>query len=130
MIGHILGQKNSLYYMNDTYTPKRIKLHKNKKTIEVSFPDGKIFLLTANYLRVFSPSAEVKGHNGGEGVLILGKEDVEIKDIEPIGLYAIKLIFNDGHNTGIYTWQIIYELGINFEKNWKRYLERIKKIGR
>ena len=116
--------------MNDTHIPKRIKLHKNKKKLEVIFPDGKVFLLTAKYLRVFSPSAEVKGHHGGEGALVLGKEDVEITDIKPIGLYAIKLIFNDGHNTGIYTWQFIYELGINFDKNSKRYLERTRKIGR
>ena len=116
--------------MNETPVLQRIKLLKRDKKIEASFLDGNIFLLSCTYLRVFSPSAEVRGHHGGENILVTGKEDVQINEIEPVGSYAIRLIFDDGHNTGIYTWPFIYDLGINYQKNWKRYKDRIANIGK
>jgi DUF971 family protein len=92
--------------------------------LEVSFDDGSHFELTFEYLRVFSPSAEVKGHGGGEGVLQLGKENVGISAVEPVGNYALRLIFDDGHDTGLYSWSLLHELGRSSQVNWARYRER------
>ena len=90
----------------------------------MSFDDGSRFELTFEYLRVFSPSAEVKGHGGGEGVLQLGKQNVGIRAVEPVGNYALRLIFDDGHDTGLYSWTLLHELGRNRQAHWARYLER------
>ena len=90
----------------------------------MSFDDGSRFELTFEYLRVFSPSAEVKGHGGGEGVLQLGKQNVGISAVEPVGNYAVRLIFDDGHDTGLYSWTLLHELGRNRQAHWARYLER------
>ncbi len=90
----------------------------------MSFDDGARYELTFEYLRVFSPSAEVKGHGGGEGVLQLAKQNVGISAVEPVGNYALRLIFDDGHDTGLYTWSLLHELGRNAQANWARYLER------
>lgn len=95
----------------------------------MQFEDGASFELSAEYLRVHSPSAEVKGHGGGEGLLVVGKEGVNIDRIEPVGRYAVRLVFDDGHDTGLYTWPILYELGTKYEANWRRYLERLEKAG-
>jgi DUF971 family protein len=92
--------------------------------LEVSFDDGSHFELPFEYLRVFSPSAEVKGHGGGEGVLQLGKQNVGIRAVEPVGNYALRLVFDDGHDTGLYSWSLLLELGRNLAANWARYLER------
>jgi DUF971 family protein len=104
--------------------PIDIKLRTQSRLLEVSFDDGAHFELPFEYLRVFSPSAEVKGHGGGEGTLQLGKEQVGISGFEPVGNYALRLFFDDGHNTGLYSWSVLYRLGAEREANWARYLER------
>jgi DUF971 family protein len=92
--------------------------------LEVVFDDGSKFELTFEYLRVFSPSAEVRGHGGGEGILQLGKHNVGISAVEPVGNYAVRLLFDDGHDTGLYSWSLLHDLGRNARANWARYLER------
>lgn len=104
--------------------PAEIKLRKASRVLEVSFADGSRFQLPFEYLRVHSPSAEVKGHGPGQEVLVLGKESVGVRAIEPVGQYAVKLVFDDGHDTGLYTWKYLYELGREKEANWSRYLAR------
>ena len=110
-------------------TPVEIKLRKASRLIAVQFDDGRSFDLPFEYLRVFSPSAEVKGHGPGQDVLQTGKKDVEITKIEPIGHYAIRLVFDDGHDTGLYTWKYLYELGEQQPENWRSYLDRLKAAG-
>ena len=105
-------------------TPTDIKLRTASRLLEVQFDDGTRYQLPFEYLRVFSPSAEVKGHGGGEGVLQLGKQDVGISRLEPIGNYALRLHFDDGHNTGLYSWTLLHELGRDREANWARYQQR------
>ena len=94
-----------------------------------SFDNGEKFSYPAEYLRVYSPSAEVQGHGPGEEVLQVGKEEVNIAHIEPVGNYAICLHFDDEHNTGIYSWETLYKLGVNYQQNWQRYLARLKAAG-
>ena len=106
--------------------PLQIQLHKQSRLLEIAFENGDCFKLDCEYLRVYSPSAEVMGHGPGEGVLQVGKEDVNIVSIEQVGNYAVKLIYDDGHSSGIYTWDYLHELGANHEKYWRRYLERLK----
>jgi DUF971 family protein len=101
-----------------------IRLRRASRVLEVSFADGSRFELPFEYLRVHSPSAEVKGHGPGQEVLVLGKENVGIRAVEPVGQYAVKLVFDDGHDTGLYTWKYLHELGREREANWARYLER------
>jgi DUF971 family protein len=101
-----------------------IKLRSKSRVLEVSFEDGSRFELPFEYLRVHSPSAEVKGHGPGQEVLVLGKENVGIQAVEPVGQYAVKLVFDDGHDTGLYTWKYLYELGREQTVNWARYLQR------
>jgi DUF971 family protein len=105
-------------------TPTDIKLRTASRLLEVHFDDGTRYELPFEYLRVFSPSAEVKGHGGGEGVLQLGKENVGISRLEPIGNYALRLHFDDGHNTGLFSWALLYELGRDRVANWARYQQR------
>ena len=109
--------------------PTEIHLHKQSRVLDITFADGKKFNYPAEYLRVHSPSAEVQGHGPGEEVLQVGKEAVNIAHIDPVGNYAICLHFDDEHNTGIYSWETLYRLGVNYEQNWKRYLERLKTAG-
>jgi DUF971 family protein len=109
--------------------PTDIKLRTQSRILDVRFDDGSHFELPFEYLRVFSPSAEVKGHTLGEGILQTGKEDVGISGIEPVGNYALRLNFNDGHNTGLYSWSLLYELGVDRDANWARYLERCAEAG-
>jgi len=109
--------------------PTEIKLHQVSKILEIAFDDGENFQLSCEYLRISSPSAEVRGHGPGQETLQLDKEEVNITSIEPVGTYAVKLFFDDGHNTGLYTWKILYELGANFEYNWQNYLQRLKDAG-
>ena len=109
--------------------PTNIRLRTGSRLLEVSFSDGATYQLSVEYLRVFSPSAEVKGHGGGEGILQTGKERVGVTAIEPVGNYAIRLVFDDGHNTGLYSWSLLHELGRDREKNWARYLERCREAG-
>ena len=109
--------------------PTQINLHKLSRVLELSFEDGSHFKLPAEYLRVYSPSAEVQGHGPGQDVLQIGKEDVGIDKIEPVGNYAICLHFDDEHNTGIYSWELLYNLGQNQERLWKEYVDELEKAG-
>jgi DUF971 family protein len=109
--------------------PLEIKLRTESRLLEVRFDDGSHFEMPFEYLRVFSPSAEVKGHGGGEGTLQTGKEAVNIVGVEPIGNYALRLVFDDGHNTGLYSWSLLHELGAKAATNWARYLERCAAAG-
>lgn len=108
--------------------PKKIHLNRAAKTLQVTFADAE-YSLPAEYLRVFSPSAEVRGHGPGEGVLVSGKMHVGIEHAEASGRYAVRLVFDDGHDTGIYTWDYLRELGENFAGNWNDYLERLRRAG-
>lgn len=109
--------------------PTEINLHQKSRVLEISFDDGAHFELPCEYLRVYSPSAEVQGHGPGEGVLQVDKEDVNIKHIEPVGNYAVQIYFDDEHSTGIYSWDTLYKLGANLEKNWQDYLNRLREAG-
>ena len=102
-----------------------IKLRQRSRVLEVSFDDGSRFELPFEYLRVHSPSAEVRGHREGEGVLVLGKQNVGVRGIEPIGQYAVRLIFDDGHDTGLFTWKYLHELGTQRAQKWSEYLARV-----
>src|ERR1700751_6412170 len=101
-----------------------IKVRSKSRLLEVSFSAGSRFELPFEYLRVHSPSAEVKGHGPGQEVLVLGKEKVAITTIEPVGQYAVKLVFDDGHDTGLYTWKDLHELGREAAEKWARSLPR------
>ena len=109
--------------------PTDILHHQKTRSLEITFNNGDQFILACEYLRVSSPSAEVLGHGPGQEVLQVGKKDVNIQHIEPVGHYALKLTFTDGHDTGIFSWDYLWSLGNNFEKNWSDYLERLKKNG-
>jgi DUF971 family protein len=98
--------------------------------LEISFEDGRNFRLPFEFLRVYSPSAEVRGHGPGQEVLQAGKRDVSIRSVEPVGVYAVKLTFSDGHDTGIFSWDYLYELGTKQESNWKSYLARLEQAGK
>lgn len=110
--------------------PTEIRLRRTSRLLEVSFSDGSRFELPFEYLRVHSPSAEVKGHGPGQEVLVLGKENVGIRAVEPVGQYAVKLVFDDGHDTGLYTWKYLAELGREQAQKWARYLERRAQLPR
>jgi DUF971 family protein len=105
--------------------PVEIKLHQKSRVLEISFDDGKNYRMSCEYLRVHSPSAEVRGHGPGQEVVQAGKMDVEIVAIEPIGNYAVKLVFSDGHDTGLYSWDYLYSLGEDQPRLWQRYLEKL-----
>jgi len=105
-----------------TPTPTEINLHRVSKVLEVTFDDDSNYKLTAEYLRVFSPSAEVMGHGPGQRQVPVGKEEVNIDKIEPVGNYAILIHFDDGHSTGIFSWETLYNLGSNFDELWKQYI--------
>jgi DUF971 family protein len=109
--------------------PTDITLHKQSRELEVVFEDGYQKRLPCEYLRVFSPSAEVQGHGPGQEVLVFGKEQVNIERIDPVGNYAVRLVFDDGHDTGIYTWENLYKLAAQFEENWQSYLARLEEAG-
>ena len=109
--------------------PTELQLHQASKVLEVSFDDGSRFELSCEYLRIHSPSAEVKGHGPGQEVLQVNKEDVNITRIEPVGNYAVRLHFDDGHHTGLYTWEYLYELGANKDDYWQKYLDALAAAG-
>jgi len=113
----------------DDPTPTEILLHQKSRVLEIAFSDGKRFRLTCEFLRVYSPSAEVRGHGPGQEVLQVGKKDIAIKGIEPVGSYAVTLTFSDGHDTGIYSWDYLYELGANYVALWGRYVNRMEAAG-
>ena len=110
----------------NTVRPTDLKLHQKSRVLEITFDDGAHYRLSAEYLRVHSPSAEVRGHGPGQEVLQTGKEGVNIAQIEPIGTYAVLLHFDDGHATGIYSWDLLYHLGSRYDELWNQYLERLK----
>ena len=113
----------------DAPTPTEILLHRKSRVLEIAFSDGKRFRLPCEFLRVYSPAAEVRGHGPGQEVLQVGKRDVEITELDPVGAYAVRPIFSDGHDTGIYSWDYFYTLGINQDEMWRRYLQRIADAG-
>lgn len=112
----------------DIPVPTDIRLDPSRCLLTVVYNDGVSFSLTSEYLRVFSPSAEVRGHGGG-GTLQVGKEDVTITNIVPVGNYAVRLVFSDGHNSGLFTWKVFHELGRDEAQNWQDYLERLAQAG-
>ncbi|MBK6677259.1 MAG: DUF971 domain-containing protein [Rhodocyclaceae bacterium] len=112
-----------------TPIPTEIKLHKQSRLMEISFADGANFKLPFEYLRVHSPSAEVRGHGPGQETLQTGKRNVDIAGVEAVGNYAIKPVFSDGHDTGIYSWDLLYDLGVNQESYWQAYLARLAAAG-
>ena len=109
--------------------PTDIKLHQRSNMLEITFDDGSRFELSCEYLRTHSPSAEVRGHGPGQEVLQTGKENVSITGIEPVGTYAVVLNFDDGHHTGIYSWDTLHDLGVNKDKYWASYLKRLDEAG-
>lgn len=110
-------------------TPKRLLLHRKSRCLEVVYSDADRFRLPFEYLRVFSPSAEVRGHATREPILVPGKREVMITGIEPVGRYAVRLLFDDGHNTGLYSWSVLDELIRNHDRYWARYLQRLAQAG-
>ena len=113
-----------------TPRPTEINLHQKSRMLDVVFEDGRKYSLPVEYLRVFSPSAEVRGHGPGQEVLQEGKREVDINAIEPVGVYAVKFVFSDGHDTGIYSWDYLYDLGAKLDSNWKNYLARLAQAGK
>ena len=114
--------------MSDTPKPTNINLHQKSRVLEISFDDGNSYELSCEYLRVYSPSAEVRGHGPGEEVLQFGKKDVNITNIEPIGSYGVCLHFDDNHDTGIYSWEWLDHLGKNQQGLWNEYLDKLEQV--
>ena len=114
---------------SDSLVPTNIVHHQKSRSLEITFNNEDQFLLSCEYLRVYSPSAEVRGHGPGQEVLQIGKKEVNIRHIEAVGHYALKLTFTDGHDTGIYSWDYLWSLGTAYEVNWSEYLDRLKKAG-
>jgi DUF971 family protein len=113
----------------DKPTPTEIKLHQKSRVLEISFSDGSSFELPYEFLRVHSPSAEVRGHGPGQEVLQVGKKDVDILSLEPVGSYAVQPHFSDGHGSGIYSWDYLFDLGTNRQPLWQTYLKRLEAAG-
>jgi len=112
-----------------TPQPTEIKLHQASRVLEIAFADGRTFRLPYELLRVYSPSAEVRGHGPGQETLQTGKRDVTITNVESVGHYALRPTFSDGHDTGIYSWDYLYDLGIRQDELWRRYIERLGEAG-
>jgi DUF971 family protein len=109
--------------------PTEIKLHQQSRMLEIAFDDGFTFQLSYEFLRVYSPSADVAGHGPGQEVLQVGKKDVGISELVPVGSYAVQINFDDGHDTGLYTWENLYRLGKNQAALWQDYLDRLAAAG-
>jgi DUF971 family protein len=112
-----------------TPQPTELKLHQASRVLEIAFADGQSFKLPYEFLRVYSPSAEVRGHGPGQETLQAGKRNVTIQDVEPIGHYAVRPMFSDGHDTGIYSWDYLYDLGERQDELWRRYLDKLDAAG-
>jgi DUF971 family protein len=110
-------------------TATAIRMRRQSRLLEVDFDDGMRYELPFEYLRVYSPSAEVRGHGPGQETLQLGKHEVGLRRIEAVGNYAVKLVFDDGHDTGLYTWGYLYELGVTRADRWQHYLDRLQQLG-
>ena len=115
--------------MPEAAFPTEIKLHQKSRVLEISFSDGRAFRLPYEFLRVHSPSAEVRGHGPGQEVLQVGKRQIEIRTLDPVGSYAVQPVFSDGHATGIYSWEYLYELGEKQDKMWRDYLAKLEAAG-
>ena len=109
--------------------PRTVTLHQASRVLEIAYADGRTFRLPCEYLRVYSPSAEVRGHGPGQETLQVGKREVGISEIEAVGHYAIRPTFTDGHASGIFSWDYLYDLGERQDENWARYLERLAATG-
>lgn len=109
--------------------PTDLTLHQQSRVLEIAFSDGRSFRFPYEFLRVHSPSAEVRGHGPGQEVLQVGKRDVTIRSIEPVGHYAVRPVFSDGHDSGIFAWDYLYDLGNRQDELWRRYLDRLAKAG-
>jgi DUF971 family protein len=114
---------------HDSASPQDVILHAVSRQLEIGFDDGARFRLPAEYLRVYSPSAEVRGHGVGNEVLQTGKLHVAITGLEPVGHYALKIVFDDGHDSGLYSWAYLYELGVKHDQYWQDYLNRLAAAG-
>ena len=115
--------------MESSRVPTAITLHQKSRVLEIAFSDGRSFRLPYEFLRVYSPSAEVRGHGPGQEVLQTGKRDVQVLSLDPVGSYAVQPAYSDGHNTGIYSWDYLYELGENQERLWSQYLAKLQAGG-
>ena len=115
--------------MSETPAPTEIKLHQKSRVLEIAFSDGRTFSLPYEFLRVFSPSAEVRGHGPGQEVLQTGKRNVDIVVLDPVGSYAVQPTFSDGHATGIYAWDYLYSLGADQSRLWQDYLSKLAAAG-
>ena len=113
----------------DTPIPSEIKLHQKSRRLELVYADGETYSLDFEYLRVFTPSAEARGHGPGQEVLQTGKRSVDIEGVEPVGTYALRFVFSDGHDSGLYSWDLLYNLATHHEALWQEYLNQIEKQG-
>ena len=113
----------------DTPIPSEIKLHQKSRRLEIAYADGESFTLDFEYLRVYTPSAEARGHGPGQETLQTGKRNVDIERIEPVGTYALRLVFSDGHDSGLYSWDLLYNLGKHQAELWAEYLKQIEAQG-
>lgn len=115
--------------MTTAPVPTEIRLRRKSRLLVVAYADGSRYELPCEYLRVFSPSAEVRGHGPGQEILLIGKESVGVAAVEPVGHYAVRLRFDDGHDSGLYTWEYLRELSENRDENWQSYLARLEEVG-
>jgi len=115
--------------MSTAPVPTEIRLHRKSRALELTYQDGRRYRLPCEYLRVHSPSAEVRGHGPGQEILLVGKEKVGVEAVEPVGHYAVRLRFDDGHDSGLYTWEYLDGLARHMEENWSAYLERLREAG-
>ena len=115
--------------MSDTPTPTEIKLHQKSRLLEIAFSNGRSFSLSYEFMRVFSPSAEVRGHGPGQEVLQTGKREVDVVSLDPVGSYAVQPTFSDGHATGIYSWDYLFSLGADHDRLWAEYLQKLAAAG-
>jgi DUF971 family protein len=113
----------------DTPIPSEIKLHQKSRLLEIAYENGENYKLAFEYLRVYTPSAEARGHGPGQETLQTGKRDVVLERIEPVGTYALRLVFSDGHDSGLYSWDLLHNLGKHHDELWPAYLEQIEAQG-
>ena len=116
-------------YVVNPRIPKEIKLKRKKKLLEVCFDDGALYSFPAEFLRVHSPSAEVQGHSEDQRKVVAGRRHVGIRSVEPVGQYAIRIDFDDTHDTGIYSWEILYAFGLRQEEMWEEYISELQSLG-
>lgn len=114
---------------SETPVPSEIKLHQKSRRLEINYADGESFMLDFEFLRVFTPSAEARGHGPGQETLQTGKRDVVLERLEPVGTYALRLVFSDGHDSGLYSWDLLYNLGRHHDELWAEYLRQIETQG-